>query len=136
MEGLLGMSPLLILFSLIGIVYGLLEKNKFIIIFTILSLLQIAICTFFMLGVSGRGYVTFTCSASFVLLSVYGLSRLLANKYVITRLFALIGLISFGIFAHFSKITGIRLPLMGFYSGYFLNIQQNKWQSYDIHIIP
>lgn len=134
-EGLLGMNPLLVAFSTIGLIFGIIKMNKAILILTTLALLQIAMCTIFMLSANGRGYVTFTCSASFVLLSVYGLSQIYANKMQYIRTIMPLTLIAFAIFTHLPKIANNRLPLMGFYTGYILNIKNNKWHQYDVHII-
>ena len=135
-EGLIGMGPLLVIFSCTGLFYALVRKQWVIASLVVISLLQIGICGVFMLNAGGRGYVTFTCSASFVLVSVYGLSQLWSSRVKLARLAVITGLLLFPLFSHIPKITSMRLPLMGFYTGYLHHLQQNKWQKYDAHLIP
>lgn len=135
LEGFLGMSPLLCLLSIAAFIYAIIKKNNVVILLFLLGLLQIGVCTFFMLNVSGRGYVTFTCSATFVLLSVYALSMLSNSKKFFAHSFVTIFIAAFVICAHLPKISDMRLTMMGFYTGYINNIKQGKWQNYETNII-
>lgn len=135
-EGLLGVSPFFIIFSCIAFIYGLLRKNMMVLSLVFIGILQTAICGFFMLTASGRGYVTFTCSATFVLLSVYALSELWNNRAMYIKYFVSVSLICVALFSHLPKLTSNRLPLMGFCYGYLHHFHHTKWKKYDVHIIP
>lgn len=134
-EGILSYGPIILLGYFLAMGLALKQKNYGILYLCLASFFLFLSCSFLMIPVSGRGYVTFSFSASILLIATYGIYSLWDQHSLTKRAFVICLLflyVSFNNSPLLSSSMGNNWILQGFSVGY-INVFQhsNTYRSFE-----
>lgn len=129
-EGVFAYGPFLVLLALLGVLRGVMERNMIVLWIVALTFFQFFYTTFFIMTVSGKGYVTFALSPGVMCLNAYALQYLWKRQKYFAQTI-LLGIIIY----NNSYFLGTPIPLKGFEIGYMTTLSSKDWYKYEVEIL-